>query len=299
MAIDYSVLTEEKILKRMRSLPANILAILNSPDTLKAVWRIGREHRLDEERIEIIFQLVGLVLMGFIAVEDLAEEINKEIGLTERHSLELQKELNEALFSEIRTDLARIYEPLAEYRPLVEEIENPTETRVPQEKEEAPIPPEAPLPPEPIKVELGVPAPQERSPTPKPEGVPQKAEEEPQPFILHKEEEIIAKRPVDTGPRKGFSFSLGRFFGGKKPPPSPPKAKVEIPDIKKKKEAKRVVHYGEHRTPLENVFEAQISPTPPETKKEPLPNKEKESSLQKGPEVEGNVVDLSKLGPDT
>lgn len=289
--IDYSLIDEKKITERLRLIPRTIEGLLNSEETQKTIQRIGREHFLDEERVNTLKQLAGLVLLGFVSQEELSREISDNLPLNQIHSRQLAEELGGAIFDPVKRDLERIYEPVIEPRP--EEMVSPKTTEVKElEKETISL------------EEIGR---ESFGPATKIEV--KKIENGDKPLIIHREEKEETATEEAKKPFRGFDFPF-KFFKTKEVlTETPVKAKIETPASAKapagKPVPKRVVHYSELRTPLTpfEKTEDEIINLETLTKKEPIKpsvQSQKESSLSgtneekdEGPKLEGNIIDLS------
>ncbi|HXF44226.1 MAG TPA: hypothetical protein VNK70_02055 [Candidatus Paceibacterota bacterium] len=237
--IDYFLIDEKKIRERAQSVPKTIEVLLNSENTQKTVQRIAREHFLDEERTTTLSQLTGLVLLGFVSLEDLAHEISENLPLNQVHSRQLTEDLKAAIFEPIKRDLERVYEPVSrfetkEFVPVPEKKEFIADEKTPLEK----------IGQEGIKTAIKI---EVREKEPPIEGAP---------LIIHKEDSMPAPVQTEKKSFKGLEFPFG-FFGkeSKSAPSEPVKVRVEGPtsrskELHVKKEEKKVVHYSELRTPL-------------------------------------------------
>ena len=110
--MDYSVLNNKQIGQRYSSLPDQVRDVLDSPDAMSTTRRIARFHNLDTERVEMLQQLAGMVLLGYISVEELPREIGEYLHLNFLHSNAITKELYAEIFEEVAGDLKKIYSPL-------------------------------------------------------------------------------------------------------------------------------------------------------------------------------------------
>ena len=278
--MDYSLLTEQQLQKKYYFLPENIKAVLDSENNIETARQICRAHHLnDEEKILIIEQLIGLILLGFVSADDLSREISENIHLNKKHADDISSEINRKIFAPIKSEIDKIYAPAAT---LAEEHTIDLRQIMKQREEEI-------LPP---KIETKVEAP----PAPV-EG----------PVIIHKEAEIK--------PTLGIKKSLGGLFdlvGKKEEKPKPVEAQVEIGSGSQpttdNKQPMRVVHYTEMRTPLTPT--TQMPPIPPSTSPlspiQPIMKKEeppvvskaelkKEEPKKEEPKKEEEMIDLNAL----
>ena len=109
--MDYSLFTEEQLQKRYNSLLQGIKDVLDSKNNIEIVRRICNSHYLDEEKTLIIEQLVGLVLLGFVPIDKLSQEISENLHLDKKHADDIASEIDRKIFSPIKSDLEKVYSP--------------------------------------------------------------------------------------------------------------------------------------------------------------------------------------------
>lgn len=113
--MDYSLLTEQQLQKRYYSLSQKIRDVLDSENNLESIRQICRIHHLnDNEKILIVEQLVGLILLGFVPVNDFSREISENIYLNKQHADDIAADINRKIFLLIRSDLEKVYSPVSE-----------------------------------------------------------------------------------------------------------------------------------------------------------------------------------------
>ena len=284
--MDYSLITEEIITERFESLPPHFQELLSSEQVEKLVTQIGKSHFLGREKIEILTQLVSLILLGFINLRDLRQELSERLFLNYANTVSLAKELETEIFNPIRNDLEQIYEPIeaaeAEEGGVVDSVDEAEQARIAEEGGSFTIP---------------VIADGETDSSPKPLII----QNEPQ---VHPAAKVGASKFGDLS--KAFSF-----FRAKPKDEAPRAASIEVPkEPPKSPDEKRVVHYTELRTPLTPFgdpakadfinLEAFGKPVDAVTKNapatvalaEPKPDAPKS---EPGVFVEGNRIDLSKI----
>ena len=223
--MDYSLLTEQQLQKKYYFLPENIKAVLDSENNMEIARQICRAHHLnDEEKVLIVEQLIGLILLGFVSADDLSREISENIHLNKKHADDISSEINRKIFALIKSDIDKIYAPagaLAEEKSVAEESVPPMEISeehtvdLRAQKVEVKPPESAPLP----EVKIAA------------------TEDKDKPFILHTQEEMK--------PTLGMKKSLGGLFGfsgGKEDAaqykPKPVAVEVQIGGLKEIKEEK-------------------------------------------------------------
>jgi len=226
--MDYSLLTEEILLKRLDSLPDHIQELVSSEQAQKLVVQIGKSHYMNREKIEVLEQIVTLILMGFIHLRNLKREISDRLFLNYDHTIALANDLDQELFREIRLDLEQIYTPVEE------EISNQKTAREGTETEK--FIPEKELSGD---AEIVIPIHEEIA----------RPLNENGPFMLVEEKFVTGETEKRGGKFKDFSKAFS-FFSPKQlsESTSPVRARVETPKEKK------VIHYSELRSPI-SVFD--------------------------------------------
>ena len=291
--MNYSLLTEQQFQKKYYFLPENIKAVLDSENNIETARQICRAHHLnDEEKVLVVEQLIGLILLGFVLADDLSREISENIHLNKKHADDISSEINRKIFASIKSEIDKIYVPagaLVEEVPSIEILEEHTiDLRQIVKQREEEVKPLEIIKPKEEEKEI----PREFAPV---EG----------PVIIHKEAEIK--------PTLGIKKSLGGLFnlvGKKEEKPKPVEAQVEIGSspqpIIDNKQPMRVVHYTEMRTPLGPT--TQMPPktpsAPPLSSIQPIVKKEEPLVVNKAellvvskaePKKEEEMIDLSTL----
>ena len=291
--MNYSLLTEQQFQKKYYFLPENIKAVLDSENNIETARQICRAHHLnDEEKVLVVEQLIGLILLGFVPADDLSREISENIHLNKKHADDISSEINRKIFASIKSEIDKIYVPvgaLVEEVPSIEILEEHTiDLRQIVKQREEEVKPLEIIKPKEEEKEI----PREFAPV---EG----------PVIIHKEAEIK--------PTLGIKKSLGGLFnlvGKKEEKPKPVEAQVEIGSspqpIIDNKQPMRVVHYTEMRTPLGPT--TQMPPktpsAPPLSSIQPIVKKEEPLVVNKAeplvvskaePKKEEEMIDLSTL----
>ena len=153
-------ITIEDILERYSILPDELLTVLEDPNTEKIVEVTCQKNNISKpEWIDIIKQLVGYVLMGFIHYYDLGAEINTELNfLNSKLGNDVASEIDAKIFNQIKNTLEKNYSPITfQKKEEVDIINLQEESRVEEEtpkKELQPEPkPQAPQKQEPVLLE--------------------------------------------------------------------------------------------------------------------------------------------------
>ncbi|MBI4992421.1 MAG: hypothetical protein HZB99_04355 [Candidatus Harrisonbacteria bacterium] len=268
----YSKATED-IKNRFESLPEVIRKELTSSKTSELIEILGHNYGLGEEKVSAVAQIVGEVLLGYLLPEEMAQELNAFFDIRLDIADKITNELNQKVFSAIKNELGKIYNPIelpeeAPEIPLIRRTVIPV-TKIPQ----PPLPPK-PAPPAPLK-----PA--------EPKIDLQSFEiKGPSPFMLHQETASYPTPQEISKPKMAAHIELTPTQPTTPTPPRPAVIKLEAPP--------RVVHYSNLRTPLEE------KPAPAKSTLPPLPaKKELESSREQERLGATHTKIVNYSGPNT
>ena len=227
IAVD--LITEQELDKRFNTLSSKLKETLTSERVLSVVDQICKKNNIvDEEKVAIVHQIVGLVILGLIHSYDLASEINNALSLNNpKFSNDIAEELNAKVFLQIKSELENNYRPINSAAP--EKMTPSPSAKI--ISPEATLPIAAPSPaltvkpttlsdvgwskmppttsvsiptPRPASIPTSVPMPTP-APTPKPAAAPA-APAEPAPMMLHEDTTFKA-------PEKNAGFTLSKPGG--------------------------------------------------------------------------------------
>jgi len=225
-------ISKKQLITRYDTLPDNLKEALFSEFNTNLLWKICEDQHLSKDKILTIATLVGDVILGFVAADDLGAEIRKELGLIPELANSIAAEIDRKIFAPIRSDLEKVYAPPLPETPAagpqeevldlrkkeIEEREKETEEKV-KEKTEKKIEKEATTE-EPKLISI-----EEKKEEIKTEEIKPLTELPTEgPVLIHKEAEIkpLAKTKKSLGGLFGF------LIREKEEKISPVKAQVEI-----------------------------------------------------------------------
>ncbi|MFA6365021.1 MAG: hypothetical protein WCW78_01335 [Candidatus Paceibacterota bacterium] len=107
-------LTEEEFVERYTNAPDEIRDALDSEEARKSILDLCRAHYLNPQKATLFEQLVGFVLLGYIAPRDLAREIGEHLYLNHEHSRVLANEVGTRILEPILEELEGFYNPIEE-----------------------------------------------------------------------------------------------------------------------------------------------------------------------------------------
>lgn len=97
--MDYSSLTEEQIREKYDKLPAHFKSALDSERLSETVHKIAGGHFLNEEMSEMLEQLAGFALLGFVSLAELPAEIETNLGISSGRAAGITEELEKKVFN--------------------------------------------------------------------------------------------------------------------------------------------------------------------------------------------------------
>lgn len=105
---------EEKIIERWDNLPMTLREAMASDVNSDFVWKTSTEEFIPAEKIPLVATVVGSVLMGFIHPEDMAKELRDSLGVDLRIAAALTSAINQRVFTPLRGDIDKVYDPKLE-----------------------------------------------------------------------------------------------------------------------------------------------------------------------------------------
>jgi len=251
-------LSQQQLNERWDKMPARLKEILCDYETSQKVRNICNFYHLNDERIRIVADLIGEVLMGFLAIDDFKNCLSQDLSILGQTIINsLDERIQKEIFAPIRREIEQ------NYAPVVEEIK--TETKKEEEKrEEKKVAPEIKPSTQPIKIEnkgIDLKEIKREAKQEEQKGTEFKIKKEVTkikdkgPFMLFKR-----KRPK---PKRPLSFWFKQEIKKEK---EPIKTEVEIPG---EKEKKKEIKKGEIKQEEKQTIEYQK----PKEKKSPFKNK--------------------------
>lgn len=196
---------QQQALQRWDTLPEEIREALVSEQSVAVLEKIAKDEHIPEEKITTISRVAGYVLMGFLHIEDTAQELKEALGIDPRIAESIAKTLNSKIFSAFKNQIEKLYQPVGK-----EEMGSLASQEMAFQKAK-----ERPLPPKPME-SIGAPT----MPTPPGGG-------QPRPKMISEMGQVT---PVGLG--------TGRMVARETPPPkfqppSTPQATPPKPPINK------------------------------------------------------------------
>jgi hypothetical protein len=114
-----------------------VVELISAEETSSLISDICEKNDLeDEKKIEDVAYRIGLVLLGKLPPDSLANSLEREVGMEAELANNIAQEINQSVFSQIKEELSEFYEanPEKEEEPQREPQPLPRET-ADQEKE--------------------------------------------------------------------------------------------------------------------------------------------------------------------
>ena len=124
--ISINLITEEVLQKRFDSLPKDLRDALTSERLIDVIRGICVKYHIeDQEKQEIIEQIVSLSMLGFLHPYDIASELNDNLQTDPRLSASIVADLDAKIFSSLKGSLDQNFSPLLEPEKSQETIPTP------------------------------------------------------------------------------------------------------------------------------------------------------------------------------
>lgn len=284
-------ITKQQALNRWDNLPIILREAMFSERNADILWSVCKEQHLSEDKIRIVANFVGDVIMGFTHPEDLAKEIKEALGINIEIANSISVEINRKIFMPLKSEIDKVYAPagaLAEEK-LAEESAPPVEISEEHivdlrtlKMEEAVVKEEAAIV---VKEEAAI---KEEIPTPP-------AVNQVEPMIIHKEE---SAKPI-LGAKRSLGGLFGFLRGEKDVKPKAVEAKIEIgADADLEQSKVKVVHYSEFSTPVDNQSKA-VEQSLPQGKQLEINDQQPMVEIESSAQMAARVFEKIDLQPAT
>ncbi len=119
---------DESILeKRFEALPVALRKTLISEDAARSIMRICADNGIeDKEDILAINQLSALVLLGFVGIDELAEEINAALSTNNpEFAQKIAGQINLGVFAKLKSEIEKNYRPTKHNQTTISDVNPP------------------------------------------------------------------------------------------------------------------------------------------------------------------------------
>lgn len=105
--MDYSLLTKQKISEKYKDLSQDLKDVLSSANTSAVIENIAVKYQLDKEKIEMLVQLVGLIILGLATFEDMKTEMKEVLEINPQFIPPIADEIHQKIFLPIANSLQK------------------------------------------------------------------------------------------------------------------------------------------------------------------------------------------------
>jgi len=114
MPIDYPF---EKLKKQFESIPEDVRAAISSIRVVEQLQEIGKKHRLHIDKIDVLFDEAGAVMLGLTHPRDFIGKLAQKLDIDKEKAKKIAQNVNEEIFKPIRKSLKKIHR-IAEGQPI-------------------------------------------------------------------------------------------------------------------------------------------------------------------------------------
>ena len=93
--------------ERLHKLPKVVQDAIQSADISKRLRELAEQHKLHLDQWELLENEVRLALLGFQPLEDLGQNLARELGIPQETSVALAEDISNIVFEPIREELER------------------------------------------------------------------------------------------------------------------------------------------------------------------------------------------------
>jgi len=105
-------ITKEQAQNRFVLLPPTLQDAVFSEQNAEIISSVGEQYHLPDDKLEGVTSLVGWVLLGFLHIEDLPNEIASDTGIAAQLAKDITSTLNSKIFNLIKSDVDKAYAPV-------------------------------------------------------------------------------------------------------------------------------------------------------------------------------------------
>lgn len=104
--------TIQQARNRIKTLPSVLRDALFSIQTAEIIRAVTEKNHIPPEKNSLVAQAIGLVLLGFVHLEDLAKEIETAAGLSSQTASSISNDVAARLLNALKNELDKAYAPL-------------------------------------------------------------------------------------------------------------------------------------------------------------------------------------------
>src|SRR4051812_32642769 len=99
----------QDVLDRYNKLPSDLKKILNSAATSDRIFEIGRKHSLSIDKIGVLGQEIGSVILGEKPASKFIDNLKNALDIDRDKTREIAEDVNHQIFYEIRENLKKLH----------------------------------------------------------------------------------------------------------------------------------------------------------------------------------------------
>lgn len=101
--------TQEEKYKAFRQLPEELQDAITSAASVEINQTIGREYTLPPEKVALLAQEIGLVLLGFSPPSGFPKKLQERLGIIEEQAKKIASAVEQETFAPVAGPLKKIY----------------------------------------------------------------------------------------------------------------------------------------------------------------------------------------------
>jgi hypothetical protein len=105
-------ITIQQARQRFTIVPEPLRDAVFSLQTAEIMNGIAQQYHLDAAKMDVVSDIVGWVLLGFMHPEDVSREIQTQLNLPTQAAADISKSIDSKIFASLRDDLNKAYAPV-------------------------------------------------------------------------------------------------------------------------------------------------------------------------------------------
>lgn len=101
--------TEEQILEKYRNLPEDLKGAIFSVEMAKTIKDIGDKHKLEIDKIGVLGNETGMVMIGFTHPKDFISNLAQRLKVDKEKAREIAQDVNMQIFAKVRESLKKMH----------------------------------------------------------------------------------------------------------------------------------------------------------------------------------------------
>lgn len=101
--------TDEQTIEIYKNLPEDLKGAIFNVEMTKAVDAIGKKYNLYVDRIGILGNETGMVMLGVTKPKDFVSNLSARLGVSNDMARSIAEEINQQIFSKVRESLKKVH----------------------------------------------------------------------------------------------------------------------------------------------------------------------------------------------